>query len=145
VRVNFNYFLSERVFDFIVQGVHLIAESGWRLLPDYRFEPETGMWHHRDGHPEPPMRLGNLSYESGRLEYRSSHAREPERVLESHLEQAKSILLRDVSTLADRRIEDPPLSADFEHLRWFPLPGEALAELRGDDVPAPHPVLHIGS
>ena len=26
---------------------------------------------------------------------------------------------------------DPPRTADFESLRWFPLPGEILAELRG--------------
>lgn len=145
VRVNFNYFLSERVFEFIVQGVHLIAEAGWRLLPDYRFEPDTGLWHHRDGHPEPPLRLKDLSYESGRLEYRSSHAREPERVLESYLDQAKTILHRDAGTLAERQIEDPSLSADFQHLRWFPLPGEALAQLRGDAMSVPQPLLHIGT
>ena len=145
VRVNFNYFLSDRVFDFIVQGVHLIAEAGWRLLPDYRFEPETGLWHHRDGHPEPPLRLGDLAYESGRLEYRSSHAREPERVLESYLDDARAILLRDAGKVADVQIEDPQLSADFEHLRWFPLPGEALAQLRGEAVSTPQPLLHIGT
>jgi len=145
VRVNFNYFLSERVFDFIVQGVHLVAQAGWRLLPDYRFEPATGLWHHRDGHPEPPLRLSDLSYESGRLEYRASHAREPERVLESYLDQARAILLRDADVLADRHIEDPPLTADFEHLRWFPLPGEALAQLRGDAVSAPQPLLHVNT
>ncbi|HEY7583658.1 MAG TPA: aminotransferase class V-fold PLP-dependent enzyme, partial [Acidimicrobiia bacterium] len=38
VRVNFNYFISEEEFEFIVEGVHLIAQFGWRLLPHYRFE-----------------------------------------------------------------------------------------------------------
>ncbi|MEZ4439922.1 MAG: aminotransferase class V-fold PLP-dependent enzyme [Polyangiaceae bacterium] len=144
VRVNFNYFLSERAFDFIVQAVHLVANEGWRLLVDYRFEPATGMWHHRDGHPEPPLRLGDLSYEGGRLEYPSSHAREPERVLSSYLDEAKKIFARDRESLASTQIDDPTLSADFEHLRWFPLPGEVLAELRGESVKPTSPLLHVG-
>jgi hypothetical protein len=32
----------------------------------------------------------------------------------------------------------PELSADFEALRWFPLPAEALAQLRGGSVAAPN-------
>ena len=43
VRVNFNYFISEAVFDFLLEAVHLLAEHGWRLLPHYAFEPESGI------------------------------------------------------------------------------------------------------
>ena len=32
VRVNFNYFISEQVFDFILEAVHLVANEAWRLL-----------------------------------------------------------------------------------------------------------------
>ena len=32
VRVNFNYFISEAVFDYIVEAVRLVAREGWRLL-----------------------------------------------------------------------------------------------------------------
>ncbi len=39
VRVNFNYFIDEEVFDYIVEAVRLVAHDGWRLLGDYRFEP----------------------------------------------------------------------------------------------------------
>ena len=49
VRINFNYFISEAVLDYVVEAVGLVAEHGWRLLPDYRFEPATGMWRHRGG------------------------------------------------------------------------------------------------
>ena len=42
VRVNFNYFISEAVFAFILDAVELVASDGWRLLPHYRFEPATG-------------------------------------------------------------------------------------------------------
>jgi selenocysteine lyase/cysteine desulfurase len=132
VRVNFNYFISEAVFDFVLQAVHLVADKGWRLLPDYEMEPSTGIWRHRRGRPKPAMRLTDLRYRSGKLEYRSTHSREPEWVLSSYLDEAKARL--EAEPPADLQITDPPLSDDFEALRWFPLPGEILAELRGTPV-----------
>ncbi|HEY7281729.1 MAG TPA: hypothetical protein VID47_09055 [Actinomycetota bacterium] len=30
---------------------------------------------------------------------------------------------------------DPPLTPEFERIRWFPLPGEALAEILGVEGP----------
>ena len=38
-RVSFDYFISEAVFDYIVEAVHLVANDGWKLLPLYRFDP----------------------------------------------------------------------------------------------------------
>ncbi len=38
VRVNFNYFISETVFQYILDAVELVATEGWRLLPQYRFD-----------------------------------------------------------------------------------------------------------
>ena len=140
VRVNFNYFISEAVFEFILRGVELVASHGWRLLPDYDFVPSQGLWKHRKGHPEPLLGLRDVSYRSGKLEYRSRHVREPAWVLEGYLEEAKRILERDVATLADLQIEDASRSADFEALRWFPLPGEVLAELRGEGSTSRNPL-----
>jgi hypothetical protein len=145
VRVNFNYFLSETVVNFILEAVHLVAKDGWRLLPHYDFEPTTGKWRHRRGRPDPAMRLTNLSYRAGKLEYRSAHAREPEWMLETYLEEARAILSRGGADLGGVQPEDPPLSPDFEQLRWFPLPGEVLAELRGEEVNSPcSQPLHVG-
>src|SRR5881227_3453022 len=63
VRVNFNYFLADTVADYLVDAVLLVARHGWRLLPDYRFDAMTGIWTHRDGVVEPPLRLGAISYD----------------------------------------------------------------------------------
>ena len=49
VRVNFNYFISEAVFDYLLEAVELVATDGWRLLPQYRFEPASGLWRHAAG------------------------------------------------------------------------------------------------
>ena len=138
IRVNFNYFISETVFEFIIGAVHLVATHGWKLLPHYTFCPETGQWRHRASQPEPCMRLTDLSYRGGRLAYRSQHVTEPEWALPGYLDEARRIIdeavarSRDADAVGD--VPAPPLSRDFESLRWFPLPGEALAELRGAPV-----------
>jgi hypothetical protein len=61
VRVNFNYFISEKVFEFILDAVDLVASEGWRLLPDYRFHPLSRLWSHRAGPPEAPLSLQDIS------------------------------------------------------------------------------------
>ena len=66
VRVNFNYFLSDTVADYIIESVALVARDGWRLLEDYRFDTTTGRWRHRDGLVEPPISLRAISYAGGR-------------------------------------------------------------------------------
>jgi selenocysteine lyase/cysteine desulfurase len=119
VRVNFNYFISEAVFSFILEAVHLIAEHGWRLLPDYDFEPSSGLWTHRMGLAEPPLSLHDLTYEGGRLHYELHRPTEPESVLSDYLKYARYIFEQGPGGEGAEPLE---LSEDFEHLRWFPLP-----------------------
>ncbi|GAA1693960.1 aminotransferase class V-fold PLP-dependent enzyme [Fodinicola feengrottensis] len=125
VRVNFNYFISDVVFDYIVQAVHLVASDGWRLLPDYLFDPETGLWRHRNGPVDPPLRLSMLHYdESGALRYPAQRRSAPESALGGYLEDARSIL--DAAGEPDCDLPTGSLSEDFEHLRWFELPASCL-------------------
>jgi hypothetical protein len=137
VRVNFNYFISETVFDFILDAVHFVATHGWKLLPHYRFEVATGQWRPRRARPAPARRLHDLSYRSGKLEYRSLHATEPEWALEGYLEEAERIVPEAAAELraAPPFAEDPPLREDLEKLRWFPLPEEVARELQGAAPP----------
>jgi hypothetical protein len=82
------------------------------------------------------MSLANVSYRSGKLEYPSRHATEPEWALEGYLEAAKRIVEQAMLDYAQMpHIADPSLNVDFEHLRWFPLPGEILRELKGEAAP----------
>ena len=41
-RVNFNYFISEDVFSYILEAVHMVANEGYKLLPLYQFCPMSG-------------------------------------------------------------------------------------------------------
>ncbi|WP_279582776.1 hypothetical protein [Fodinicola feengrottensis] len=109
-----------------MQAVHLVASDGWRLLlPDYLFDPETGLWRHRNGPVDPPLRLSMLHYdESGALRYPAQRRSAPESALGGYLEDARSIL--DAAGEPDCDLPTGSLSEDFEHLRWFELPASCL-------------------
>ena len=126
IRVNFNYFISEEVFDFILSAVDLVATSGWRLLPHYRFEPATGLWINRLGLAEPPMSLDALTYEDGAPSFELHRTSEPEEVLKDYLGYARH-LFDQADIVGETSTQGPDLSPDFEHLRWFPLPEEIAA------------------
>jgi selenocysteine lyase/cysteine desulfurase len=127
VRVNFNYFISEAVFEYLLEAVELAASDGWRLLPEYRFDQVTGLWRHAAGLAEPPLSLDDVSYDSGQMRYPSRRHRAPESRLPGYLAEArKRLAAAPVGTIIPA---DPALDADFEALRWFPLPSEAQAEL----------------
>ena len=78
VRVNFNYFISETVFRFILDAVELVARHGWRLLPHYRLEPATGRWRHAGGQVEAPLSLHDVRYSAEGMSFVTHHHREPE-------------------------------------------------------------------
>jgi len=127
-RVSFNYFISEAVFQYLVDAVDLVAEHGWKLLPEYRFDPTTGLWRHRLGNVEPPLRLADLSYDAATGEFRHptlDHQRAPESALAEYLESAR-LRFNAASSTASTEPSTGALSADFEHLRWFELPAESL-------------------
>ena len=132
VRVNFNYFISEVAFDFILQAVHFVAEHGWKLLPHYEFFPESGLWRHRNHQATSPMRLHDISYRGGRLQYRSRRALEPEFALHTYIDDAHKIVEKAVEEY-DQWVAKKPksMSQDFQTLRWFVLPSEALGKLNG--------------
>ena len=125
VRVNFNYFISEPVFEFILAAVELVASDGWRLLPHYGFEPASAMWRHVGGTAEPPLSLRDVSFRGGTMRWPSHRRTEPESRLAGYVDEAVRLLAAPPA---------PPVTPkhlvvddDFEALRWFPLPDEVAA------------------
>jgi selenocysteine lyase/cysteine desulfurase len=124
VRVNFNYFLSDTVADYIVEAVRLVARDGWRLLGDYRFDTTTGRWTHREGLVEPPLRLSAVTYDDLGMHPPTSQLSGDESMLAQQLAEGAKIL----AEAEDPDLTPPTsLSADFEHLRWFDLPASAIS------------------
>ena len=122
-RLSFGYYISEAVFDYIVEAVHLLAVEGWKLLPLYRFDPRTGLWRHAHGRPPPLASLHELSFDPS-LDTDVDRSSAPESALASQLDDARRII-RAVDAAPPTAPPDPGLAPEFERIRWFPLPGEA--------------------
>lgn len=126
IRVGFNYFFSDTVTDYIIEAVNLIAEHGWKLLVLYTFDPDTGIWRHRDAARIAPMGLEDMDvFNPTSLKAETVG----EEALVGDLDAARKIL-----NLADSAKDRPasttrPLPGDAETLRWFPLPEEIRREL----------------
>jgi len=123
-RLSFNYFVSEAAFAYVVEAVHLLAREGWKLLPLYRFDPESGHWQHR---AEIACAQTSLREALQRMPARLATA--PESVLDAQLDAARQIMARVQAHPPRAVAADPVVSDDFQRIRWFPLPGEALAQL----------------
>ena len=124
VRINFNYFISDTVADYLIDAVDLIACGGHRLLGDYRFDPHIGLWRHRHSAAGAPLRLADLDYAAdGTLSSPGPRRRVGEDVLGGYLRYAAQVL----SSHSDDVDEGPTgLPVDFEALRWFHLPPTCL-------------------
>jgi selenocysteine lyase/cysteine desulfurase len=125
-RVNFNYFITDTVRDYLIDAVDLLARLGHRLLPFYRFDPRTGLWRHRDQDDDlrPVWGLAEVRFTAdGALSYPGIRTTAGEEVLAAQLKQAHELL---------EALPDPPedapstLPREFEALRWFPLPAQCL-------------------
>jgi selenocysteine lyase/cysteine desulfurase len=117
VRVNFNYFIAEEEFEYILEAVHLVADQGWRLLPQYGYDPATALWRHRDGLPRPPTSLVDLVFGGDGADAPLTAAITE---LDSYLAEAKRLLAEE----PEEGPVAPNLGSAAEDLRWFPNPAE---------------------
>jgi selenocysteine lyase/cysteine desulfurase len=142
VRLNFNYFISAAVRDYLIDAVDLLATDGYRLLTDYHFDPRTGLWRHRGGPVEPPLHLTDLQLAdlcrtlpgngNGNGDLGPQRAQAGDRDLAGYLEEARRLLAARPARLEDG---GTGLAAEFERLRWFPLPPRCLAGTPDTPVP----------
>jgi selenocysteine lyase/cysteine desulfurase len=138
VRVNFNYFIDEAVFEYILDAVELVAREGWRLLPHYRLDPGSGRWRHAGRQAEAPLSLHDIAYTADGLRFAAHRRHEPVSRLGDYLAEARA-LLADPHLPAEppQGPADLDVGDDFEGLRWFLLPDEAAAELRASSSAQP--------
>jgi selenocysteine lyase/cysteine desulfurase len=128
VRINFTWFLTDAVIDFLIEAVRLVARHGWRLLDDYRFDPATGRWTHRDGLADPPMSLHDVCFDDGEVSWPHRRSTLEDTELTDVLAHARELLTAPRSGAPPPEVA--PLPPEAEALRWFPLPGECTPATR---------------
>lgn len=124
IRLNFNYFIDEEEFEYLLRAIELVAEHGWRLLPYYRFDESSGVFRYRGQ----PMQLAS-SLDSWNFAELAPAAGDASRVgLAGHCDTAEAEMLRH----RESEIYPMELTAECERLRWFLLPQEAAVELAAE-------------
>ena len=46
-RIGFHYLFDQAEVDYLIEAVEFVAAEGYRFLPLYRFDPDSGLWSHR--------------------------------------------------------------------------------------------------
>jgi hypothetical protein len=127
-RVNFNYFISETEFRYIVDAVDLVARYGWAMLPLYEMDPRSGLWTHRASDTFMPVSLSSFSCDGQRFSWKTPSERVPESALVEQLETGRA-LLSAACQARPAALRAPELPQAFEDSRWFPLPHEVVSYL----------------
>ena len=122
VRLNFNYFVSEQEFEYLLSAIELVAEHGWRLLPYYHFDTQAGVWRYLGQRVPYHSDLSALRF----LDYREAdHGLDGQPVsLEGVLDNARQQLL---SAAPPATCSSLDLCESAERLRWFVLPQEVAS------------------
>jgi selenocysteine lyase/cysteine desulfurase len=121
-RLSFNYFISEAVFDYLVESVDLVATHGWRMLGQYDFDVASGLWQHQQRRAGSVMRLTEVSYDAATGDLCAPPAdrrTEPEAALVDYLSEARQLL----TAAEPAQTREPPAGWNRvrEQLRWFEL------------------------
>ena len=108
-RLNLSWFSSEAELELVLGALELVAGQGWRLLPVYRFNNETGEWKHFDNLEYRERKwLGNISYASGKFEFRqqSNTAARQDLNFGSILSEARSVFGEAKKQASKRQVSD---------------------------------------
>ncbi|MEP4486439.1 MAG: aminotransferase class V-fold PLP-dependent enzyme [Halioglobus sp.] len=123
VRLNFNYFISEAEFEYLLGALETIAEHGWRLLPFYKYDEASGVWRYQSAQASSQVSLLDCLVGMSDAGTVSTLA---DSEYPDIADAAKAELLRSRKLGA---VRDPQLGVDAEALRWFVLPSEVCGEL----------------
>lgn len=122
VRLNLHYLLDEDELGYLIDGVRLVAEHGWRLLPDYVFDPVTGRWLHRTAARLPQRSLADVGYVSGTPSWRRHDASPAPLRLTDQLEEARRTIHRRAACgRAAHAVAAAPDGDAADDLQWFVL------------------------
>ena len=154
-RLNLAWFSSDAEVDYILEAVAMTCERAWTLLPQYRFNNETGEWKHFDDLDYKERKwLGSISYASGAFEFRGKRQQrktnageEPD--YKALLEAAESVFAGAKRQASKRHVPDQRVlftaNTETERLRWFLLPFEAKQILTAGDSFSVKPPFRVRS
>ncbi|PIE37841.1 MAG: aminotransferase [Gammaproteobacteria bacterium] len=118
VRLNFNYFITEAEFNYLLDALTLVADHGWRMLPYYQHDSKTNTWRYQGIAPKVES-LADLDF---------SQALPNNTVAAPKLGQTLSDaerILRAPRT-AQERVFSLNVKPEHESICWFRLPQDVI-------------------
>ncbi|XP_066286673.1 uncharacterized protein [Branchiostoma lanceolatum] len=142
-RLNLPYFATDECVDFILEAVAMIAEHGWKLLPQYLFKPDTGEWKNRNHQVFKDRKwLGSISYSTGHMTFPEPDTEKTKGKLPKNYKECLEMARKVFDKASSPRLQLPDQALAFdeeaEKLRWFLLPSEALDHLVCPDKDRPY-------
>lgn len=118
VRLNFNYFIPEDEFSYILDAMTWVANNGWKLLNEYFFDDDNALWSYHGQHmkantlysflgEEPKLKIGKASKKH---KMRKKYFEEADRIANTAMEKMKNSSLQEYK---HDQVENP--------LRWYSL------------------------
>ncbi|GAB9477254.1 hypothetical protein Gpo141_00014317, partial [Globisporangium polare] len=145
-RMSFPYFMDASEVEYILRAVHFVADEGWKLLPQYKFDVKHASWTHRsrlNGAASASSTIKSL----GLFDLSSSTTLAPEttrclsaepaldvealaRHRQENLEKAQELADLSAQSSSGLRFKDQERpDARFEHLRFAAEPQDAVRAL----------------
>ena len=129
VRFSLPYFFDDDTVEKVLKAISWTAENGWKMLPHYVFDCETGEWKHSKHLSYSDRRwLGDLRFNSAGVEIKENNVDNKHGTVCSNLSEALADAEKISSNNKVRR-QDNDQSTGFQgeagELRWFLLPSEA--------------------
>ncbi|XP_064074589.1 uncharacterized protein LOC113404555 isoform X2 [Vanessa tameamea] len=136
-RISLPFFMSENELAFILEALKMVATEGWKILPQYVVNSETGQWrHHTCSVLRDKKSLYSLRFNDGQI---TAHERRisgpgifPQTYTEC-LQTARNLFNRARKLAMKCSSVEPEVSFNpkIDYLRWFMLPKEAHDLLLG--------------
>ena len=138
VRLGFNYFFDKPTVDYIIAAVNLIADEGWKLLPVYTFNEQTGLWRHNQADNKTCPDLQQISYDPSAMDYQhsqhSNRANDTE-ALHKYLADARQIFAAACNVDYPEPDTANQSATIADPLHWFHTSEDGLVDLQADCVP----------
>ncbi|KAM3966077.1 uncharacterized protein ACR2FA_012947 [Aphomia sociella] len=143
-RVSLPFFMSDCEVAFVLEALKMVATEGWKILPQYVVNPQTGQWrHHTCTVLRDRKSLYSLRFGDGKI---TTHERRvsgpgifPQTYTEC-LQTARNLFNRARKLAMKCSTAEPEVSFNprIDYLRWFMLPKEAHELLLGRSVNVKH-------
>ena len=123
IRINFNYFISDEIRDYVIGAIKFVAEHGSKFLEDYYFDPHLGLWWNKKPVAREVLGLDQIAPWKGVAYIARQIQREIN--LNFYLAQAEELASVRRDAKIDPLVEMP---FDVELLRDFVLPKSCINE-----------------